>query len=107
MAAITLLLHTVWAFDIVLQLVNKHKLIFTGNVRGVLAKCIRNNGVNKKENDMLYIGNHTSSSKGYAAMGRQMVKMAEYVCIFTRNQEEECQANDPADVASSGDCQGA
>ena len=23
---------------------------------------------------VLYIGNHTSSSKGYAAMGRQMVK---------------------------------
>ena len=23
---------------------------------------------------MLYIGNHTSSSKGYAAMGRQIVK---------------------------------
>ena len=26
---------------------------------------------------VLYIGNHTSSSKGYAAMGRQMLKTVE------------------------------
>lgn len=35
---------------------------------------------------MLYIGNHTSSSKGYAAMGRQMVKNGGTTfAFFTRN----------------------
>ncbi|MDO5135069.1 MAG: deoxyribonuclease IV [Eubacteriales bacterium] len=35
---------------------------------------------------MLYIGNHTSSSKGYAAMGRQMVKNGgNTFAFFTRN----------------------
>ena len=35
---------------------------------------------------VLYIGNHTSSSKGYAAMGRQMLeKRRKYVRFFTRN----------------------
>lgn len=31
---------------------------------------------------VLYIGNHTSSSKGYAAMGRQMLKTAEIRSLF-------------------------
>ena len=35
---------------------------------------------------MLYIGNHASSSKGYAAMGRQMVKNGgNTLAFFTRN----------------------
>ena len=35
---------------------------------------------------MLYIGNHTSSSKGYAAMGRQIVKNGgNTFAFFTRN----------------------
>lgn len=35
---------------------------------------------------MLYIGNHTSSSKGYAAMGRQMLKNGgNTFAFFTRN----------------------
>lgn len=35
---------------------------------------------------MLYIGNHASSSKGYAAMGRQMVKSGgNTLAFFTRN----------------------
>lgn len=37
---------------------------------------------------VLYIGNHTSSSKGYAAMGRQIVKNGgNTFAFFTRNQE--------------------
>lgn len=31
---------------------------------------------------ILYIGNHTSSSKGYAAMGRQMLKTVETRSLF-------------------------
>ena len=35
---------------------------------------------------VLYIGNHTSSSKGYAAMGRQMLKNGgNTFAFFTRN----------------------
>ena len=35
---------------------------------------------------MLYIGNHTSSSKGYAAMGWQMLKNGgNTFSFFTRN----------------------
>lgn len=35
---------------------------------------------------MLYIGNHTTSSKGYAAMGRQMIKNGgNTFAFFTRN----------------------
>ena len=35
---------------------------------------------------VLYIGNHTSSSKGYAAMGRQALKLgADTFAFFTRN----------------------
>ena len=35
---------------------------------------------------ILYIGNHTSSSKGYAAMGRQMLKNGgNTFAFFTRN----------------------
>ncbi len=50
---------------------------------------------------MLYIGNHTSSSKGYAAMGRQIVKNGgNTFAFFTRNQEEGMpKLLDPADVA--------
>ncbi len=39
---------------------------------------------------MLYIGNHASSSKGYAAMGRQMVKNGgNTLAFFTRNPRGE------------------
>lgn len=35
---------------------------------------------------VLYIGNHTSSSRGYAAMGRQMLKNGgNTFAFFTRN----------------------
>ena len=50
---------------------------------------------------MLYIGNHTSSSKGYAAMGRQIVKNGGNTFVFfTRNPRGgNAKAIDPADVA--------
>ena len=50
---------------------------------------------------MLYIGNHTSSSKGYAAMGRQIVKNSgNTFAFFTRNPRGgNAKAIDPADVA--------
>ena len=50
---------------------------------------------------MLYIGNHTSSSKGYAAMGRQIVKNGgNTFAFFTRNPRgTNAKAIDPADVA--------
>ena len=50
---------------------------------------------------MLYIGNHTSSSKGYAAMGRQIVKNGgNTFAFFTRNPRGgTAKAIDPADVA--------
>ena len=50
---------------------------------------------------MLYIGNHTSSSKGYAAMGRQIVKNGgNTFAFFTRNPRgRNAKAIDPADVA--------
>ena len=50
---------------------------------------------------MLYIGNHTSSSKGYAAMGRQIVKNGgNTFTFFTRNPRGgNAKAIDPADVA--------
>ena len=50
---------------------------------------------------MLCIGNHTSSSKGYAAMGRQIVKNGgNTFAFFTRNPRGgNAKAIDPADVA--------
>lgn len=50
---------------------------------------------------MLYIGNHTSSSKGYAAMGHQIVKNGgNTFAFFTRNPRGgNAKAIDPADVA--------
>ena len=50
---------------------------------------------------MLYIGNHTSSSKSYAAMGRQIVKNGgNTFAFFTRNPRGgNAKAIDPADVA--------
>ena len=50
---------------------------------------------------MLYIGNLTSSSKGYAAMGRQIVKNGgNTFAFFTRNPRGgNAKAIDPADVA--------
>lgn len=50
---------------------------------------------------MLYIGNHTSSSKGYAAMGRQIVKNGgNTFAFFTTNPRGgNAKAIDPADVA--------
>ncbi|WP_342979322.1 MULTISPECIES: deoxyribonuclease IV [unclassified Ruminococcus] len=50
---------------------------------------------------MLYIGNHTSSSKGYAAMGRQIVKNGgNTFAFFTRNPRGgNAKAIDPVDVA--------
>ena len=50
---------------------------------------------------MLYIGNHTSSSKGYAAMGRQIVKNGgNTFAFFARNPRGgNAKAIDPADVA--------
>lgn len=48
---------------------------------------------------ILYIGNHTSSSKGYAAMGRQMLKNGETRLLFTRNPRGgKAKEIDPADV---------
>ena len=49
---------------------------------------------------VLYIGNHTSSSKGYAAMGRQMVKNGgNTFAFFTRNPRGgKAKEIDPADV---------
>ena len=49
---------------------------------------------------LLYIGNHTSSSKGYSAMGRQMLKNGgnTFAC-FTRNPRGgKAKEIDPADV---------
>ena len=38
---------------------------------------------------VLYIGNHTSSSKGYTAMARQIIKNeGNTFAFFTRNPEE-------------------
>ena len=50
---------------------------------------------------MLYIGNHTSSSKGHAAMGRQMVKNGgNTFAFFTRNPRGgNAKAIDPEDVS--------
>ena len=50
---------------------------------------------------MLYIGNHTTSSKGYAAMGRQMVKNGgNTFAFFTRNPRGgSAKEIDPKDVA--------
>ena len=50
---------------------------------------------------MLYIGKHTSSSKGYGAMGRQIVKNGgNTFAFFTRNPRGgNAKAIDPADVA--------
>lgn len=50
---------------------------------------------------MLYIGNHTSASKGYAAMGRQMVKNGgNTFAFFTRNPRGgNAKAIDPEDVS--------
>ena len=50
---------------------------------------------------MLYIGNHTSSSKGYTAMGRQIVKNGgNTFAFFTRNPRGgNAKAIDRADVA--------
>ena len=55
----------------------------------------------RKDKNMLYIGNHTSSSKGYAAMGRQMVKNGgNTFAFFTRNPRGgNAKAIDPADVS--------
>lgn len=49
---------------------------------------------------MLYIGNHTTSSKGYAAMGRQMVQNGgNTFAFFTRNPRGgKAKAIDPKDV---------
>ncbi|MDD7728697.1 MAG: deoxyribonuclease IV [Clostridia bacterium] len=49
---------------------------------------------------MLYIGNHTTSSKGYAAMGRQMVKNGgNTFAFFTRNPRGgNAKEIDPEDV---------
>lgn len=49
---------------------------------------------------ILYIGNHTSSSKGYAAMGRQMLKNGgNTFAFFTRNPRGgKAKEIDPADV---------
>lgn len=49
---------------------------------------------------MLYIGNHTTSSKGYAAMGRQMIKNGgNTFAFFTRNPRGgAAKAINPTDV---------
>ena len=49
---------------------------------------------------MLYIGNHTSSSKGYAAMGWQMLKNGgNTFAFFTRNPRGgKAKEIDPSDV---------
>lgn len=50
----------------------------------------------------MYIGNHLSASKGYAAMGRMAVKLgANTFAFFTRNPRGgAAKAIDPADVES-------
>ena len=54
----------------------------------------------KKERNMFHIGSHISSSKGYAAMGRQAVKLgADTFAFFTRNPRGgSAQAVQQADV---------
>ena len=49
---------------------------------------------------MIYVGNHISSSKGFAAMGRQALKLgANSFAFFTRNPRGgSAKAMDPADV---------
>ena len=49
---------------------------------------------------MYYIGNHLSSSKGYAAMGKAAVKLgANTFAFFTRNPRGgKAKAIDPADI---------
>ena len=49
---------------------------------------------------MLYIGNHTSSSKGYEAMAKQMIKNGgNTFAFFTRNPRGgKAKDIDPADV---------
>ena len=50
---------------------------------------------------ILYIGNHTSSSKGYAAMGRQMLKNGgNTFAFFSRNPRGgNAKALDQEDIA--------
>ena len=48
---------------------------------------------------VLYIGNHTSSSKGYAAMGRQMLKNGgNTFAFYPQSQRRQGKEIDPADV---------
>ena len=49
---------------------------------------------------MLYIGNHTTSSRGYAAMGRQMIKNGgNTFAFFTRNPRGgKAKKTDPEDI---------
>ena len=49
---------------------------------------------------MIYIGSHISSSKGYAAMGRQALKLgADTFAFFTRNPRGgKAKEIDPSDV---------
>lgn len=49
---------------------------------------------------MLYIGNHTTSSKGYAAMGRQMIRNGgNTFAFFTRNPRGgKAKKTDPEDI---------
>ena len=42
----------------------------------------------------MYIGNHLSASKGYAAMGRMAVKLGAYICIFYKKSERRCGKSD-------------
>ena len=53
---------------------------------------------------MLYIGCHLSSSKGFAAMGRQALELgANTFQFFTRNPRgSRAKDLDPADAAASG-----
>ena len=53
---------------------------------------------------MLYIGSHISSSKGYAAMGKQAIKLgASTFAFFTRNPRGgKAKDIDPQDVQAFG-----
>ena len=54
----------------------------------------------EEERNMLYIGNHTTSSKGYAAMARQIIANGgNTFAFFTRNPRGGKAKNiDPEDV---------
>ena len=77
--------------------------------RGIFgAKCTEQwRDICRKEKAyIIYEEIHTSSSKGYAAMGRQMVKTAGIHSRFYKKSRGNAKAIDPADVQVSGSLPG-